>query len=69
MLTQSHQRAKRYYEICRKELPLSCPNSLVDLWDKHPRVYLPIEKTGYAICPYCETKYFLKEDEYIQSII
>jgi uncharacterized Zn-finger protein len=30
------------------------------LWNAHPRVFLPIEKTGEALCPYCGTKYTLK---------
>jgi len=29
------------------------------LWNSHPRVYLPIQKTGEALCPYCGTKYLL----------
>jgi uncharacterized Zn-finger protein len=29
------------------------------LWNSHPRVYLPIQKTGEALCPYCGTKYML----------
>jgi uncharacterized Zn-finger protein len=30
------------------------------LWNAHPRVFLPIEKTGAALCPYCGTLYTLK---------
>jgi uncharacterized Zn-finger protein len=30
------------------------------LWNAHPRVFMPIEKTGEALCPYCGTKYTLK---------
>ena len=30
------------------------------LWNAHPRVFLPIEKTGEALCPYCGTQYTLK---------
>ena len=29
------------------------------LWNAHPRVYLPIQKTGEALCPYCGTKFVL----------
>jgi uncharacterized Zn-finger protein len=29
------------------------------LWNAHPRVYLPIQKTGEALCPYCGTKFTL----------
>ena len=50
---------KRKYEVTRKDLPVSCPMPDMRLWDAHPRVYLPIEKTGNAICPYCEAQYVL----------
>ena len=29
-------------------------------WNSHPRVYLPIENKGDALCPYCGTLYRLK---------
>jgi len=32
------------------------------LWNSHPKVYLPIEATGEAKCPYCSTGYRLVED-------
>jgi uncharacterized Zn-finger protein len=52
----------RRYDITRADLPLSCPMPGMRLWDAHPRVYLPIDATGQAVCPYCEAKYFLKKD-------
>jgi uncharacterized Zn-finger protein len=47
------------YEVRRADLPLSCPTPEQKLWDSHPRVYLPIEQTGSASCPYCGAKYRL----------
>ena len=29
------------------------------LWNAHPRVFMQIEKTGEALCPYCGTKFTL----------
>lgn len=52
----------RRYDITRADLPLSCPMPSMRLWDAHPRVYLPIDATGHAVCPYCDAKYFLKKD-------
>jgi len=52
---------KRHYEVTAKDLPLSCPMEGMRLWDAHPRVYLPIEATGKATCPYCEAEYILVE--------
>jgi uncharacterized Zn-finger protein len=32
----------------------------MQLWSSHPRVYLPVETTGWAKCPYCSAEYTLK---------
>ena len=50
------------YEISAADLPLHCPTKKNTLWNSHPRVYLPIEATGHAKCPYCGTDYYLKKD-------
>lgn len=47
------------YEVTREQLPLSCPGPQMALWNSHPRVYLPIEASGRAICPYCGAEYVL----------
>lgn len=46
-------------QITHNDLPLSCPMPDMILWNAHPRVYLSIEKTGKAKCPYCGTQYIL----------
>lgn len=46
--------------ISKKDLPLHCPLPEISLWNSHPKVYLPIEETGNAQCPYCGTKFTLK---------
>ena len=51
--------AQREYEVSRQDLPLSCPMPGQKLWNSHPRVYLPIEQTGSASCPYCGAQYRL----------
>ncbi len=43
------------------ELPLSCPTPATALWNSHPRVYLPIEASGEAVCPYCGAHYVLEQ--------
>lgn len=48
------------YEVTRGDLPLHCPLPDMSLWSSHPRVYLPVEKTGHAKCPYCGTEFVLK---------
>ncbi|WP_033227512.1 zinc-finger domain-containing protein [Rickettsiella massiliensis] len=47
--------------VTTRQLPLSCPLPQDVLWNKHPKVYLPIAKTGRATCPYCGTTYVLEE--------
>ena len=47
-------------EVDAKDLPLHCPMPDMMKWNAHPRVFLPIEKTGEARCPYCGTLYSLK---------
>jgi uncharacterized Zn-finger protein len=41
------------------DLPLSCPMPGMFLWNSHPRVYLAIEASGWAKCPYCGAEYTL----------
>jgi uncharacterized Zn-finger protein len=52
--------AARTYEVEESDLPLSCPMPEMNLWNSHPRVYLPIEETGSAKCPYCGAEYTLR---------
>jgi len=49
------------YEITRYDLPLSCPMPGMSLWNSHPRIYLPIHKTGEAVCAYCGARYVMKD--------
>ncbi len=49
----------REIKVSREQLPLSCPLPEEDVWNLHPRVYLPITKNGEAVCPYCSTRYIL----------
>ncbi len=51
------------YDVTRADLPLSCPMPNMRLWDAHPRVFLPIEETGTAVCPYCDAVYILTDFE------
>jgi len=50
---------KNRFEVSRADLPLHCPMPDTPLWSSHPRVYLPIEETGHAKCPYCGSEYVL----------
>ena len=50
---------QKFVEIQPSDLPLHCPLPSQKLWNTHPRVYMPIEKTGESRCPYCGTLYKL----------
>jgi len=51
--------AQHKYGVRLKDLPLSCPMPGMYLWNSHPKVFLPIEETGEAKCPYCGAQFQL----------
>ena len=53
--------AENRYAVTRADLPLSCPMPAMALWNSHPKVYLPIEASGSAKCPYCGAVYTLAD--------
>ena len=53
--------AENRYTVSRSDLPLSCPMPGMALWNSHPKVYLPIEASGSAKCPYCGAIYTLAD--------
>ncbi len=53
--------AQHRYQVRAHDLPLSCPMPGMYLWNSHPKVYLPVEETGEARCPYCGADYFLEK--------
>jgi uncharacterized Zn-finger protein len=57
----SHPKMPSSIKIDSTQLPLHCPLEGAPLWSLHPRVFLPIEKGGEVICPYCSTTYQLKD--------
>ena len=57
---QAH--TQRVCEITRADLPVSCPLPGEELWNAHPKVYLPIvEEGGQSVCPYCGARYLLRD--------
>ena len=53
--------AQSKYGVRPKDLPLSCPMPGMYLWNSHPKVYLPVEATGEAMCPYCGAQYHMMD--------
>ncbi|MFA6302492.1 MAG: zinc-finger domain-containing protein [Legionella sp.] len=62
MNTKEQAATKKNYVVHKHELPLSCPTDDMQLWNAHPKVYLPIEKTGVEVCPYCGSRFVLQND-------
>jgi uncharacterized Zn-finger protein len=60
MSNEKQDNKQRHIEVTAGDLPLHCPMPSMRLWNAHPRVFLPIETTGEALCPYCGTRYTLK---------
>ncbi|MDR2876459.1 MAG: zinc-finger domain-containing protein [Chromatiales bacterium] len=54
--------AQHHYEVRRADLPLHCPMPGMSRWNSHPRVFLAIEQTGQARCPYCGAIYTLVDE-------
>ena len=50
------------YQVDEQDLPLSCPMPGMYLWNSHPTVFLHIEETGEAKCPYCGALYHLGDN-------
>lgn len=59
-MNQPADNKSRSINVTAADLPLHCPTPAMLLWNAHPRVYLPIENTGQALCPYCGTRYTLQ---------
>lgn len=60
-MTETATQPTRAIRVHRNELPLACPRRHDTLWSMHPRVFLPIEKTGEVTCPYCGARYVLED--------
>jgi uncharacterized Zn-finger protein len=58
--TETVPNAQDFYEVAQSDLPLSCPMPGMSLWSSHPKVYLPIQGSGRAKCPYCGAEFVLK---------
>ena len=53
--------AENNYTVTAADLPLHCPMDGMSLWNSHPRVFLSVEESGQAKCPYCGAEYTLKD--------
>ncbi|MGF6369969.1 branched-chain amino acid aminotransferase [Paraburkholderia sp. RAU6.4a] len=53
-------------ELSAKDLPAYCPNPAMPRWSAHPRVFIDVSH-GEARCPYCSTRYKLRDGEVIKG--
>ena len=60
-MSSNSTNSKNNYEVTYADLPLKCPTPDMSKWNSHPQVFLPIEETGKAKCPYCGAEYTLTD--------
>ncbi len=60
MSNTAKAQAERRVEVSRDERPICCPRPGEEVWNMHPRVYIDM-KDGEGVCPYCGTRYLIKE--------
>ncbi|WP_196139537.1 zinc-finger domain-containing protein [Aliikangiella sp. G2MR2-5] len=58
---QTSSKSHKIIEIARDQLPACCPPKELAHWNQHPRVYLELDKSGKAACPYCGNCFALTE--------
>jgi len=51
------------YEVGWEDLPLSCPTPAMKVWNAHPRVYIPVHRSGREMCAYCGAVYTLRDPD------
>lgn len=49
--------------VTKEGLPMHCPTPDSPLWASHPRVFIPLEESGEASCPYCGTRFRLVDED------
>jgi uncharacterized Zn-finger protein len=47
------EKQKPVIKVSKDALPACCPPKDQAHWNMHPRVYLALDSTGAADCPYC----------------
>ena len=60
-ISSSVSKVHTHYKVTSDDLPLHCPMPNQSLWNAHPRVFLPMDESGKAVCPYCSAEYILKD--------
>ena len=51
------------YRVRWEDLPLSCPTAAMQVWNAHPRVYVPVHRSGREMCEYCGAVYVLEDPD------
>ena len=60
MSETSEAESQTQIKISRSQLPISCPTAETNPAALHPRVFIPLKKSGdQGVCPYCGAVYLL----------
>ena len=60
---ESSNKTQDIVYVSSDELPISCPLPNDEVWNKHPRVYIPLHQVDEYKCPYCSRLFKLIRDE------
>jgi len=58
-VSENSSNNEKIHHITQANLPLSCPTKSSETWNTHPKVYLDLDASGQAQCPYCGARYVL----------
>lgn len=50
-------KASKTIQVSPEQASVCCPPKDQHSWNMHPRVYLELDKKGYADCPYCGNRF------------
>ncbi|OED37421.1 hypothetical protein AB833_23655 [Chromatiales bacterium (ex Bugula neritina AB1)] len=61
-MNDPQKKAPQVVTVSKSELPAYCPTEEMGLWNSHPRVYIPLDESPQASCPYCGTQFELSAE-------
>ena len=58
-MIENKEKNNNIIKIKTKDKPIFCPDNKLNVWQKHPKIYINIDVKEIKTCPYCGTKYQL----------
>lgn len=54
------QNSSKTVTIRSTDLPVTCPMETDEVWNMHPKVTIPLDRTDSYVCPYCSRVFELE---------